>query len=51
MSDPPAGAMNVKTPLFRSATSPPCRLLFPVIVGGKVPILMLPCVEFEATQN
>src|SRR4029450_6469454 len=49
-SDPAGGAMNVKTPLFRSATSPPCRLLFPVVVGGKVPIVMLPCVEFEATQ-
>src|SRR5262249_30741790 len=51
MSEPPGGAMNVKTPAFRSATSPPCRLLFPVIVGGKLPILMLPCDEFEATQR
>src|SRR4029450_11161418 len=50
MSDPAGGAMNVKMPLFRSATSPPCRFLCPVVVGGKVPIVMLPCVEFEATQ-
>src|SRR4029450_7965786 len=50
-SDPAGGARNVKTPLFRSATSPPCRLLFPVVVGGKLPIVMLPCLEFEATQR
>src|SRR4029077_6249780 len=48
MSDPPAAATTVKTPLF--ATSPTCRLLFPgsVVV---LPIVMLPCVEFEARQT
>src|SRR5262245_22704159 len=51
MSDPPGAPMNVKVKAVVSTTSPPCRLLFPVIVGGKVPILMLPCVEFEATQK
>ena len=43
--------MNVKVKAVVSTTSPPCRLLFPVVVGDKVPILMLPCVEFEATQK
>src|SRR5262249_20338063 len=51
MSDPPGAPMNVKVKAVVSATSPPCRLLFPVIVGGKVPILRLPCVEFEAMQK
>jgi hypothetical protein len=38
----------VNVPLF--ATSPICRLLFPVIVIV-VPIVMLPCVEFAVTQT
>src|SRR5262245_16172467 len=51
MSDPPGTPMNVKVKAVVSTRSPPCRLLFPVVVGGKPPILMLPCVEFEATQK
>src|SRR5262249_27276542 len=50
MRDPSGGPMDVKMALLRSATSPPCRLLFPVIVGGKSPMVMLPCVEFDAMQ-
>src|SRR4030095_1308022 len=50
-SDPAGGAMNVKTPLFSAATTPPCRLLFRFVGGGKRPIGMLPCLEFEATQR
>ena len=40
--------MNV--PVVLSPRARTCRLLFPVVVV-KLPIVMLPCVEFEATQK
>src|SRR5262245_3853416 len=51
MSEPPTAPTNVKVKAVVSTRRPPCRLLFPVIVGGKRPIWMLPFVEFEATQK
>src|SRR5262249_20453226 len=50
MSAPPAGATTEKTPLVLSSTSPTWRLVFPVGVVRE-PIVMLPCVEFDATQK
>src|SRR5215475_8217392 len=50
-SAPAGGAMKVKVKVLSSSRSPPCRLLFPVAAVGVLPILMLPCVEFEATQS
>src|SRR5262249_3223116 len=50
-TDPSTGALNVRGRLTGWATSPPCRLVFPVIVGGKMRREMLPFVEFDATQK
>ena len=49
-SAPLADPTAVKTPVLKSATAPNCRLLFPVN-EFVVPIVMLPCVEFEATHE
>jgi hypothetical protein len=49
-SAPVGDPTTVKTPVVSSSTSPTCRLLFPVAVVV-VPIVMLPCVEFDARQS
>ena len=51
MSAPPAGAMNVKTPAVQVRHEPSLQVAVPGHRGSVVPILMLPCVEFEATQS
>src|SRR5262245_29737444 len=49
-SAPVGDPTTVVVPLISSSTTPTCRLLFPVAVVV-VPIVMLPCVEFGATQS
>src|SRR5262245_31758606 len=49
-SAPLADPATVVLPVFSSSTTPTCRLLFPVGVVV-APIVMVPCVEFEATQS
>src|SRR5262249_15954695 len=49
-SAPVGDPTTVVLPLISSRMTPTCRLLFPVAVVV-VPIVMLPCVEFEATQS
>src|SRR5215467_12357224 len=44
--DPPG--MTVNVPLM--STSPVCRFVFPVVVV-MLPIVMLPCVEFDPRQS
>ena len=47
---PPGGAMAVEFPLFSSRTAPSWRFVF-AVSAFVVPIVMEPCVEFDATQS
>src|SRR5262249_32998938 len=50
-SAPAGGAMNVKVKVLSSSRSPPCGLVVPVSGGGGLPSVVLPGVEFEATER